>query len=90
MQCSVQFNLTWILQLIDDISNDLQKILKYFDGTIIFVFFEELFVLLTASEAFPTRAALYLNDLDYQHSNQVLLAGTSSLFNCHKLLHISG
>ena len=49
-------------QLINGISNDLQKLLKYFNGASIFVLFAELLVLLTASAIFPTRAALYLND----------------------------
>ena len=37
-QLLVQFNPSWILQLINDISNDLQKLLKYFNGTTIFRF----------------------------------------------------
>ena len=47
---------------IDSISINLQKLLKYFNGTTIFVFFRKLFVLLTASDVFPTRTALYLDD----------------------------
>ena len=31
-QVLVQHNLRWILQLINDISNDLAKLLKYFSG----------------------------------------------------------
>ena len=62
---------------------------KYFNGTTIFVFFKELFVLLTASAVFPTRAALYLNDLELSILKSVLLAGTSSLLNCHKLPDLS-
>ena len=62
IQSSIQLTSRWILQLINAISNDLQKLLKYFNGTTIFASFTELFVLLTAFFVFPTRAALYLND----------------------------
>ena len=45
------------LQLISGISNDLQKLLKYFNGTAIFTpFFVPLFPVL------PIRLALYLNE----------------------------
>ena len=37
-QSLVQFNSRWILQLINGISKDLQKLLKYFSGTAIFTF----------------------------------------------------
>ena len=36
MQSLAQFNSRWILRLINDISKDLQKLLKYFSGTAIF------------------------------------------------------
>ena len=62
MQSSIQFNSRGTLQLTNGISNDLQKLLKYFNGTTIFTFFTELFVLSRASEVFLARAALYLND----------------------------
>ena len=51
------------MQLTNGISNDLQKLLKYFSGTSIFVIFTKLFPS-TASDVFSTRAALYLNDLE--------------------------
>ena len=54
MHFSIQINFRWILQLINGISNDLQKLLGYFNETRIFAFFAELFVLLTASAVFPT------------------------------------
>ena len=44
-QCLLQFNSRWTLQLINGISNVLQKLLKYFNGTTIFVSFTELFPL---------------------------------------------
>ena len=89
MQPSIQFNSRWILQLINCISNDLQKLLRYFNGTTTFVFFTELFVLLTLSAVYPARAALYLNDLELSILKLALLAGPSSLLNCHKLPHVS-
>ena len=85
MQSSIQFNSRWILQLINGISRDLRKLLRQFNGTTIYVFFTELFVLLTASAVFPTRAALYLNDWELSTLKSALLVGTSSLLNYHKL-----
>ena len=49
---------------------------------IILCFFTELYVLATARVVFPTRAALYLNDLELLTVKSAL----SSLLNCHKLL----
>ena len=63
--------------------------LKYFNnGTTIFVFFTKLFPLLT-SAVFPSRAALYLNDWELLIVKSSLIAGTSSLLNCHKLPDVS-
>ena len=73
------------MQLINGISNDLHKLLKYFNGTTIFVVFTELFVLLTAYAVFPARAALYLNDWEVSIVKSILLGGTSSLLNCYGL-----
>ena len=39
MHFSIQFDTKWVLKLINDIYNDLQKLLKYFNGTTNFVFF---------------------------------------------------
>ena len=58
-----------------------EKLLKYFNGTRHFVFFTELFVLLTASAVFPTRAPWYLNDWELSTVESALLGGTSSLLN---------
>ena len=38
---------------------------------------------------FPTRAVLYPNDLELLLVKSALLARTSSLLNCHKLLDLS-
>ena len=90
MQSSTQFNSRWILELINRISSDLYKLLKYFNGTTNFVFFTELFVLLTVSAVFPTMAALYLNDSKWKTpllltAKSTLLPGGSSLLNYHKI-----
>ena len=88
VQSSIQFNLRRLLQLINYISSDLQKLLRYFNGTTILVFFKKLFPS-AASAVFPTRVALYLNDSELSVLKSALLAGTSSLLNCHKLPDIS-
>ena len=48
-----------------------------------------MFVWLTASVVFRTGAALYLNDLDLSTIKSALLAGYSSLLNCHKRPDVS-
>ena len=60
VQSSIQFNSRQILQLINGISNDLQKLLKYFYFNIFFLSFK--LVTPAASSVSPTRAGLYLND----------------------------
>ena len=50
-----------ILQLIKIISNDLKKLLKYFSGTTIFTFYNDLSLPL-AAVAFPTILDLCLKD----------------------------
>ena len=82
MQYLIQFNLRWVLQLINYISNDLKKLLKYVDGTTIFVSFTELFALWTVF------AALCLTDWELIVKS-TLLFGTSFLLNYHKLLDVS-
>ena len=87
MQPSIEFNSRWVLKLINGI-NDLQELLKYFNGTTTFIFFTKLFSP-AASAVFPTRAALYLNDLELKKLllptvKSALLAGGSSVLKCHK------
>ena len=55
----VKFNL--ILQLIKGISNDLKKLLKYFDGTTTFTL---LFALLSATTGLPNKLTLYLKEFE--------------------------
>ena len=90
MQSSVQLSSRWTLQFISGISNDLQKLLKYFNGTTVFVFFTKLFVLsLSTSAVLPTRAALYLNYWELLIVKSALSTETSSLLNYHKLPNVS-
>ena len=89
MESSIQFNSRWMLKLIIGIVNDLQKFLRYVIGAAIFVFFTDIFVLLTAFAVFYTRGALYLNELELAIIKSALLAETLSLLNFHKLLDIS-
>ena len=84
-QSLVQFNSRWILQLINGISDDLQKLLKYFSGTAIFT---SLNTPPSASSSVLKKCDLYLKD---DEPAVVTLGGyslfifCSSLLNCHKL-----
>ena len=70
------------VQLINDISNDLQKLLKYFSGTAIFTpFFVPSTLVLSIS------FALYLNDGVLSSLVTCSLSVTSSLLKFHKLLN---
>ena len=83
MQFGFHVNESLILQLINGISNDLQKFLKYFSGTTIFT-------------PFLLVIKLDLN-LDDDESFRIWLSSTvkstftsiSSLLNCHKLPEVS-
>ena len=44
IQSAIQFSSKWTLQFINGISNDIQKLLKYFNGTTIFVLITKLFL----------------------------------------------
>ena len=57
IQSSIQFNSRKTLQFINDVCNDLQKLLKYFNGTTMFASFTKLFPPLWFT-VFPKRAAL--------------------------------
>ena len=45
--------------------------------------------LLLLAAVFPTRAGLYLNNLEFSMLKPALLAGIWSLINCHKLPDVS-
>ena len=72
--CHVRFNL--ILQLIKGISNDLKKLLKYFNGTTIFKF---LFTIQLVTTGLPNKLTLYLKDAELLAVKSTLLSGGSSI-----------
>ena len=73
-----------VLQLIDGISNDLQKLLKYFNVTAIFTpFFVPLIPVL------PIRLALCLNEGALSSLVTFALLSISSLLKSHKLPEVS-
>ena len=70
----VKFNL--ILQLIKDISNDLKKLLKYFNGTTIFTFnLPTLALSGLASSILPNKLTLSLKDVELSAVKFTLLSG---------------
>ena len=85
-QSLLQFNSRWILQLINGISNDLQKLLKYFCGTAIFTFLN---THLSAAISGLKKLDLYLKDVELSAETlsgvPALVSGDSLLLNCHKL-----
>ena len=74
------FNL--ILQLIKGISNDLKKLLKYFNGTTIFTFNLPTRALSGSAVAtLPNKLTLYLKDVELSAVKFTLLfAGSSRLY----------
>ena len=73
----VKFNL--ILQLIKGISNDLKKLLKYFNGTTIFTFnFPTRALSGSAVAILPNKLTLYLKDVELSVVKFTLLFGGSS------------
>ena len=90
IQSLLQSNLRWILQLINSISNNLKKLLKYFSGTAIFTFLNTL--LPSAAVDSPMKLDLYFKNVEltveklsgFPASN----TGDSSLLNVLKCLNI--
>ena len=85
-QSYLQFNSRWILQLINSISKDLQKLVNYFSGTAIFT---SLNTPLSSAISRLKKLDLYLKDDEFV---VLTITGTPSLFtgdpwllNCHKL-----
>ena len=60
MQSLIQINSRWTLQLIHGISNNLQKLFRWFNGTTIFLK-KKLFPPAVFS-VFPARVPIYLNE----------------------------
>ena len=83
-QFSIHFNESSILQLINGISNDLQKLLKYFNGTAIFTPFH-----VPSFPALPIRLAIYLNKGALLSLVTFVLLSSSSLLKSHKLPEVS-
>ena len=89
IQLGSHVNESSILQLINDISKDLQRLLKYFGGTTIFTsFFIPIF------SVWPIRFDLYLNDDELfgiwlSSTAKSTFPSISSLLNCHKLPEVS-
>ena len=77
IQFSFHDNESSTLQLINGISNDLQKLLKYFSGTAIYTLFLSVIKL-----------DLYLYD-DELLTAKWTFSSISSLLNCHKLPEVS-
>ena len=84
-QLLLQFNSKWILQLINSISKDLQKLLKYFSGTAIFT---SLNTPLSAEVSCLKKPDFYLKDVKLSIETlsglPAFVAGDSSLLNYHK------
>ena len=80
------FNESSTLQLINGISNDLQKLLKYFNGTAIFTF--SFFLFAPSASVSPIILDFYLND-DELLTVKSAFPSISSLLNCHKLPEVS-
>ena len=72
------------LQLANGISNDRQKLLKYFSGTAIFTHF-----FVPSASVSPIKFALYLNEGALSLLVTSALLATSSLLKLHKLPEVS-
>ena len=90
-QFLVQRNSRGILQLIKDISNYCQKLLRYFNETAIFAFFKT--PLLPSAVGLPEICDFYLNNFELFvvtfSGLPASVAGYSSLLNSHKLSDVS-
>ena len=60
-QYFVHLRFSFMLQLVNGISNDIQKLLKYFNGTSIVAFFR--IPIASSASVLPKNLALYLKDL---------------------------
>ena len=76
-----------ILNRVNDISNDLQKLLKYFNGTAIFT--SSFFLFAPSATVLLIRFALYLNEGALSSLITFALATISSLLKFHKLPEVS-
>ena len=90
-QSLVQSKSICILQLINGICKDLQKLLKYFSGTAIFTFLNT--ILLSTEIDSPMKLDLYVKDVELTVETlsgfSAIFTGDSSFLNCHKLPEVS-
>ena len=90
IQSLLQFSSRLIFQLINGISKDLQKLLKYFSGTAIFTFLN---APLSAVVSGLKKVDLYLKDAELSTETlsgcPAAVTGDSSLLNCNKLPEVS-
>ena len=84
-QISIHPNESSILQLINGVSNDLQKLLKYFRGKAFFI----LFFVVPFISVLPIRFALYLNELALLSLVTSALSTISFLLESRKLPEVS-
>ena len=80
-----------ILQLLNGISKDLQKLLKYFSGTAIFTFLNT--ILLSTVIDSPMKLDLYVKDVELTVETlsgfSAFFTRDSSLLNCYKFPEVS-
>ena len=90
MQSLLQSNSRRILQSINCISKDLQKLLKYFSGTVIFTFLN---TPLSAAVSGLKKLVLHLKDnesaVETSTRFSAFATGDSSLLNCHQFPEVS-
>ena len=84
----LQFNSRWILLNGNGISNDLQKLLKYFSGTVIFTFLNTL--LPSTAVDSPMKLDLYLKDDELVvEALSGFPAAVTGYWNCHEIPEMS-
>ena len=80
-----QVKIRLISQLINGISNVLQKVLKYFNGALILTFFVPPFPVLSAIFVLNLSEVLLLFSLEKSAISPLSFINGSSLYYCHKL-----
>ena len=80
-----QVKIRLISQLINGISNVLQKVLKYFNGALILTFFVPLFPVLSAFFVLNLSEVLLLFSVEKSAISPLSFINGSSLYYCHKL-----
>ena len=83
-----QVKIRLISQLINGISNVLQKVLKYFNGALILTFFVPPFPVLSAIFVLNLSEVLLLFSVEKSAISPLSFINGSSLYYCHKLPHV--